>query len=91
MVFQYHDETRTFYSELEHRLNTFNLDVAPEKTSKKRFSCVHAGEQRTFEFLGFQFYFDTDFKGEPRLRRKMGPKKYSATLAMFCQWMKMCT
>ena len=69
-------------------LKEFNLDVAPEKTSLMRFSRFHPGQTRSFVFLGFMFFWDTDFKGEPRLRRKTAPKKHKASLKMFYDWIK---
>ena len=88
VAFQYRHEARMFYKELPSRLKEFNLDVAPEKTSLMRFSRFHPGQARSFVFLGFMFYWDTDFKGEPRLRRKTAPKKHKASLKMFYDWIK---
>ncbi|MBN0989905.1 reverse transcriptase domain-containing protein [Amphritea pacifica] len=88
VAFQYQDEARAFYEQLAPRLRTFNLDVAPEKTSIKRFSRFHPGQQRHFEFLGFRFYWDKDFNGEPRLRRKTAPKKHKTVLQTFYVWIK---
>lgn len=88
VAFQYRNEARGFYQQLTPRLKQFNLDVAAEKTSIKRFSRFHPGQQRHFEFLGFRFYWDVDFKGEPRLRRKTAPKKHKTTLQGFYQWIK---
>lgn len=88
VAFQYHDEAREFYSTLGGRLKKFNLEVAPEKTSKKRFSRFHPNQASAFEFLGFQFYWDADFKGEQRVRRKTAPKKHRAALSHFCDWIK---
>jgi len=88
VAFQYRHEARAFYRELPSRLKKFNLDVAPEKTSLKRFSRFHPGQQRNFEFLGFRFYWDTDSKGEARLRRKTAPKKHKAALKAFYDWIK---
>ena len=88
VAFQYHDEAREFYAKLAPRLKQFNLEVAPEKTSLKRFSRFHPGQQRHFEFLGFRFFWDVDFNGEPRLRRKTAPKKHKSVLRDFYQWIK---
>ena len=88
VAFQYRHEARDFYTQLAPRLRQFNLDVAPEKTSIKRFSRFHPGQQRHFEFLGFRFYWDTDFAGEPRLRRRTAPSKYKSSLQEFYQWIK---
>lgn len=88
VAFQYHNEAMAFYSNLGARLKTFNLEVAPEKTSIKRFSRFHPNQCSAFEFLGFQFYWDTDFKGEQRVRRKTSPKKHKAALVNFYSWIK---
>ena len=88
VAFQYRQEAREFYEQLAPRLRTFNLDVAPEKTSIKRSSRFHPSQQRAFEFLGFRFYWDKDYSGEPRLRRKTAPKKHKASVQSFCQWIK---
>jgi group II intron reverse transcriptase/maturase len=88
VAFQYWQEARDFYDKLSSRLKHFNLDVAPEKTSLKRFSRFHPGQERHFEFLGFRFYWEMDFKGEPRLRRKTSPKKHKAALQSFYHWIK---
>lgn len=88
VAFQYHNEAKAFYDRLSGRLKTFNLDVAPEKTSMKRFSRFHPGECHAIEFLGFQFYWDTDFSGEARVRRNTAPAKHKAALANFYLWIK---
>jgi len=88
VAFQYRHEARAFYRMLTPRLKKFKLEVAPEKTALKRFSRFHPSQHRYFEFLGFRFYWDTDFKGEPRLRRKTAPKKHKAALQSFYLWIK---
>ena len=88
VAFQYRHEAEDFFAQLAPRLKQFNLDVAPEKTSLKRFSRFHPGQVRAFEFLGFRFYWEMDFTGEPRLRRKTAPKKHKTTLQSFREWIR---
>lgn len=88
VAFQYKNEAREFYQELPKRLKKFNLDVAPEKTHFKRFSRFHPSRKRNFQFLGFEFYWDIDAKGESRLRRQTAPKKHKATLKELSRWIK---
>lgn len=88
VAFQYQDEAQQFYSSLADRLGKFGLDIAPEKTSMKRFNRFHPSQQRNFNFLGFKFYWDWDFKGEYRLRMRTSPKKHKAILASYYQWIK---
>lgn len=88
VAFQYRDEANAFYRALPARLKHFNLDLAAGKTSLKRFSRFHPGQARSFEFLGFQFYWDIDYGGEPRLRRKTAPKKHKSLLQALYTWLK---
>ncbi|WP_308368212.1 MULTISPECIES: group II intron maturase-specific domain-containing protein [unclassified Microbulbifer] len=88
VAFQYRDEANAFYRALPSRLKQFNLDVTAGKTSLKRFSRFHPGQERSFEFLGFRFYWDVDFGGGPRLRRKTAPKKHKSLLQALYTWIK---
>jgi len=88
VAFQYRNEAREFYQELPRRLKIFNLDVAPQKTHLKRFSRFHPNRKHSFQFLGFEFYWCMDVKGEPRLRRHTAPKKHKALLSELYQWIK---
>lgn len=89
VAFQYKNEAQAFYTTLQQRLKKFNLDVAEDKTFLKRFSRFHPGQKRSFDFLGFRFYWAIDFSGKPRLRRKTAPKKHKAALQHFTQWIKL--
>ena len=89
VVFQYRHEARRFYQELPKRLNKFKLDAAPEKTHLKRFSRFHPGKERSFQFLGFEFYWDKDLQGKPRLRRRTAAKRHKATRQAFYDWIKL--
>jgi len=62
--------------------------VAPEKTHLKRFSRFKPGKQRNFQFLGFEFYWDKDLKGESRLRRRTSGKKHKSIRQEFYIWIK---
>lgn len=76
--FQYARDAERFYKVLPKRLERFNLEVAPEKTQILRFSRFHKGIQHRFRFLGFEFYWDTDNSGKPRLFRRTARKKLQA-------------
>ncbi len=66
-TFQYRHEAQAFYRVLPNRLKKFALAVAPEKTCIHRFSRFHPGRDRRFTFLGFEFYWEADSKGTPRV------------------------
>lgn len=88
VAFQYRDEAREFFKALGPRLKQFNLSLAAEKTSLKRFSRFHPCQEHRFTFLGFDFYWDTDFKGAQRLRRRTARKKHKSSLKAFSDWIK---
>ena len=66
-AFQFSNDAERFYKVLPKRLKKFNLDVAENKTLLMRFSRFHSGRKRHFIFLGFEFYWGTDFNGKARL------------------------
>ena len=90
VAFQYQHDAKRFYKVLAKRLNKFNLAVAPEKTHLKRFSRFHpsGAPNKRFGFLGFEFYWDKDHKGEARLRRCTSRSKHKGMLNELYLWIK---
>ena len=88
VAFQYGIDADNFYRVLPKRLNKFGLSVAQEKTHLKRFSRFHPGRKRSFQFLGFEFYWSLDANGKPIVRRYTAPKKLKAAMSEFYQWVK---
>jgi len=74
-AFQYARDAERFYKVLPKRLEKFNLQVAEDKTNILRFSRFHPGLKNRFCFLSFEFYWDLDSKGKPRLFRRTGRKR----------------
>ena len=89
VAFQLRHDAERFYRVLPKRLNKFGLSVAPEKTHMKRFSRFRPGRKCSFQFLGFEFYWDLDARGKPRLRRRTAPKKQKSAMSGFYQWIKL--
>jgi hypothetical protein len=88
VAFQYGIDADNFYRVLPKRLNKFGLSVAPEKTHLKRFSRFHPGRKRSFQFLGFEFYWSLDANRKPIVRRYTAPKKLKMAMSEFYQWIK---
>ena len=88
VAFQYQRDAERFYQVLPERLSKFGLSVAEDKTRLMRFSRFRPGRKHSFQFLGFEFYWDTDFNKEPRLRRRTAPKKQRETLSELYCWIK---
>ena len=87
-AFQFTSDAERFYKVLPKRLKKFNLDVAEDKTSLMQFSRTKVGRERHFVFLGFEFYWDHNRKGQARLRRRTSVKKQKSTLKEYTQWIK---
>lgn len=87
-AFQYKDEAEGLYRALPERLAKFSLQVTPEKTCIHRFSRFHPSRKRRFTFLGFEFYWEADSKGEPRVWRRTARKKLRASIKACKEWLK---
>jgi group II intron reverse transcriptase/maturase len=87
-AFQYQGEAEWFYRTLPKRLAKFSLKVAPEKTCIHRFSRFHPSRKRRFTFLGFEFYWEADTKGEPRVWRRTARKRLRTSIKACKEWVK---
>lgn len=87
-AFQYQEEAERFYRTFPKRLAKFSLKVSPEKTCMLRFSRFHPSRKRRFAFLGFEFYWEADTKGEPRVWRRTARKKLRASIQACKEWVK---
>lgn len=87
-AFQFQEEAERFYRMLPKRLAKFGLKVAPEKTCIHRFSRFHPSRKRRFAFLGFEFYWEADTKGEPRVWRRTARKRLRASIKACKEWIK---
>lgn len=81
------EEAHRFYSELEGRLRKFGLELATEKTRVIPFSRYRRGET-SFDFLGFEFRWGTDRKGQARLKRRTSRKKFRSSVKRVAEWCK---
>lgn len=87
-AFQLKDDAERFYRVLPKRLEKFGLKVAPEKTRLLRFSRFQASRRRRFTFLGFEFYWEADSKGTPRVWRRTARNKLRAGIKACKEWLK---
>src|SRR5882724_2143714 len=81
------EEAQRFYGELEERLRKFGLELAVEKTRVIPFSRYRRGET-SFDFLGFEFRWGTDRKGQARLKRRTSRKKFRSSVKRVAEWCK---
>jgi RNA-directed DNA polymerase len=85
-AFERKSDAERFYRALGRRLETFGLEVAPEKTNLIGFSRQDWKKSGTFEFLGFEFRWGRGRWGNPVIKRRTARKKYRASLASFQVW-----
>ena len=79
------EEAQRFYGELEERLRKFGLELAKDKTRVIPFSRYRQGET-SFEFLGFEFRWGLDRKGQARIKRRTSRKKFRNSLKRVTEW-----
>lgn len=79
------EEAQRFYNELEERLRKFGLELAKNKTRVIPFSRYRQGET-SFEFLGFEFRWGVNRKGQAWIKRRTSRKKLRSSLKRVTEW-----
>ena len=86
--FEHRHEADAFEKELKTRLAKFGLEVAKDKTKTLRFGRKGGPHNGRFDFLGFEFYWEPDRKGQPRVKRRTATKKHLVVLQRIRDWIK---
>jgi group II intron reverse transcriptase/maturase len=86
--FEYRHEAESFEQELRTRLAKFGLEVAVDKTKTLRFGRNGGPYNGRFDFLGFEFCWELDRGGKPRVKRRTATKKHLAALQRIRDWVK---
>jgi RNA-directed DNA polymerase len=86
--FEYRHEAQAFEQELKERLAKFGLEVAADKTQTLRFGRNGGPYNGRFDFLGFEFYWEPDREGQPRVKRRTATKKWRAGMQRMREWIK---
>ncbi len=87
-AFEHEDDAQRYYQTLPKRLKKFGLEVAQEKTRLLLFSRHRLRKGQRFIFLGFEFYWEKDRKGQPRVKRRTAAKKLQAASRRIKAWIK---
>ena len=88
VCFEYRHEAQAFEQALKERLAKFGLELAADKTKTLRFDSNGGPHNGRFDFLGFEFYWEPDRQGKPRVKRRTATKKYRAGLQRMRDWIK---
>jgi group II intron reverse transcriptase/maturase len=86
--FEYRQEAEAFEKGLKERLAKFGLEVAADKTKTLRFGHNGGPHNGRFDFLGFEFYWEPDRQGKPRVKRRTATKKWLAGIQRMTEWVK---
>jgi group II intron reverse transcriptase/maturase len=86
--FEYRHEAVSFEQALPARLGKFGLEVAKDKTKTLRFGRNGGPHNGRFDFLGFEFYWEADRKGQPRVKRRTATKKHLGAMQRIRDWIK---
>jgi group II intron reverse transcriptase/maturase len=86
--FEYRHEAKAFEAALKTRLAKFGLEVAEDKTKTLRFGHNGGPHNGRFDFLGFEFYWEPDRQGKPRVKRRTATKKHQAAVKRMQDWVK---
>ena len=88
VAFEYRHEAEAFDQALKTRLAQFGLEVAADKTKTLRFGSNGGPHNGRFDFLGFEFYWQPDREGKPRVKRRTATKKWLAGMQRTRDWIK---
>lgn len=86
--FEYRHEAEAFEKGLKERLAKFGLEVAADKTKMLRFGHNGGPHNGRFDFLGFEFYWQADRQGKPRVKRRTATKKHLGAMQRMRDWIK---
>ncbi len=87
-AFQYRGEATAYLSALKERLADFGLRLSESKTKLIRFSRFGLGENKRFDFLGFEFHWDKSRKGNMVVKKRTSRKKLQEAKRKFKVWFR---
>jgi group II intron reverse transcriptase/maturase len=88
VAFEFRHEAEGFDQPLKTRLAQFGLELAADKTKTLRFGRNGGPHNGRFDFLGFEFYWQPDREGKPRVKRRTATKKWRAGMQRMREWIE---
>ena len=86
--FDYRHEAEAFGRAVKERLAKFGLELAMDKTQMLRFGRGGGGHKGRFDFLGFEFRWETSRRGFAIVKRRTSRKKLRAAVQRFTGWIR---
>jgi RNA-directed DNA polymerase len=87
-AFEDQADAEHFYTVLGQRREKFGLELSGAKTRIIPFSRHRLAGKTSFEFLGFEFRWGKDRKGQDHLTRRTARKKLRTSVKRFTAWCK---
>ena len=84
-AFEYPEDAERFFAAMEKRLGKFGLELSAEKTRIISFNRFKR-RQGSFEFLGMEFRWGKDSKGQAHVDRRTSPKRLRRTVKAMTEW-----
>jgi len=86
--FEYRHEAAAFERARKERLAQYGLEVAPDKTKMIRFGRNGGPHNGRFDFLGFEYRWESDRKGRPTVKRRTARKKLQGSVQRMGEWLR---
>jgi RNA-directed DNA polymerase len=87
-AFQSKTDAELFFKMLRERMAEFGLELAEEKTRIMRFSRYCKEDETSFDFLGFEFRWETTRTGRDKLSKRTSRQKLRNAFAKLKEWCK---
>ena len=88
-AFRYKEDALRFYADqLPGRLAKFSLELSPEKTRLIKFSRFEPERGERFEFLGFEYRWESNRRGAPQVKRRTSRKRLRRAKTDLMEWIK---
>jgi group II intron reverse transcriptase/maturase len=85
-AFRYARDAELFFRALGTRLKKFNLETSEEKTKILKFTRFRKDVRASFDFLGFEFSWGVDRKGNDVIKRRTSKERLRRSLSAFTAW-----
>ena len=87
-AFQYKSDADAVYNALKERLAKFGLKLSESKTKLIQFNRFKGKKNGRFDFLGFEFRWDTNRKKKMQIKLRTSRKKLRGSIQNYKDWIK---
>jgi group II intron reverse transcriptase/maturase len=88
-AFRYKEDAMRFYAEqLPERLAKFSPALSEEKTRMIKFSRFEPEQRERFDFLGFEYRWEPNSKGEAQVKRRTSRKRLLRAKSEITEWIR---